>query len=373
MTESKTVKKITSIQPASPFIEGEKSSFYNMPDSTASNLILDTLGAGEDIADLPNRKKAVNHSTAIQVLQKGKERRIELNSGNAQVTIELSDIDKIVGSNKTAKKMFVLALIKANEQAIHGGQLTRNYVSFPLKELVDIGFYKTPQSARRGFKDGMSTLTSLKIKGKLQKGKKKTTTIEALEVLFTGARIVKGQCLIYFNDRISWSFLAQYFTILPTYYFELSNRASDLLYYIFYLARQHTKDIQERGYFTINFRSLQAKLNLPSEVGNREPAKTIKQPIEEAIEEIETAHSKIYNNTEFALLPVYDDLAPIADFLDKGYLKVTLSGDFSKMFIELSNKQSKQIETAAKRKDAIIDKAKAMAISKKMEADTDAQ
>ena len=373
MTESKTVKKITSIQPASPFIEGEKSSFYNMPDSTASNLILDTLGAGENIADLPNRKKAVNHSTAIQVLQKGKERRIELNSGNAQVTIELSDIDKIAGSNKTAKKMFVLALIKANEQAIHGGQLTRNYVSFPLKELVDIGFYKTPQSARRGFKDGMNTLTSLKIKGKLQKGKKKTTTIEALEVLFTGARIVKGQCLIYFNDRISWSFLAQYFTILPTYYFELSNRASDLLYYIFYLARQHTKEIQERGYFTINFRSLQAKLNLPSEVGNTNPYRTIKQPIEEAIEEIETAHSRIYNNTEFALLPVYDDLAPIVDFLDNGYLKVTLSGDFSNMFIELSKKQSKQIETAAKRKNAIVDKAIAMAMSKKMESDTDAQ
>ena len=146
-----------------------------------------------------------------------------------------------------------------------------------------------------------------------------------------------------------------------------------MLYYIFYLARQHTKEIQERGYFTINFRSLQAKLNLPSEVGNTNPYRTIKQPIEEAIEEIETAHSRIYNNTEFALLPVYDDLAPITDFLDKGYLKVTLSGDFSNMFIELSNKQSKQIETAAKRKNAIIDKAKAMAISKKMEADTDAQ
>lgn len=344
--------------------------FYNMPDSTASNLILDTLGAGTSIADLPKRKKAVSHGSNIQVLERGKERRIELNSGKAQVTIELSDIDKMAGSNKTAKKMFVLALIKANEQAIHNGELTRNYVSFPLQELVRIGFYKTPQSARKGFKSGMDTLTSLKVKGKLQKGKKKSTTIEALEVLFTGARITKGQCIIYFNDRISWNFLAQYFTIIPVYYFELSNRASDLLYYIFYLARQHTKDIQERGYFTISFRSLQARLNLPSEIGNTNPYRTIKQPIEEAIEEIETAHSGYYNSTELALLPVYDDLAPISDFLDTGYLKVTLSGDFSRTFIELSKKQTKQIAAAEKRKNAIIDQAKAIATANKIEADS---
>ena len=91
------------------------------------------------------------------------------------------------------------------------------------------------------------------------------------------------------------------------------------------------------------------------------------------MEFVDKGKIRIYNNTEFALLPVYDDLAPIVDFLDNGYLKVTLSGDFSNMFIELSKKQSKQIETAAKRKNAIVDKAIAMAMSKKMESDTDAQ
>lgn len=349
----------------------EANRFYNMPDSTASNLILDTLGAGTSIADLPKRKKAVNHSTNIQVLEKGKERRVLLNGKKAQVTIELSDIEKIAGSNKTAKKMFVLALIKANEQAIHNGQLTRDYVSFPVNELIRIGFYKTPQSAKTGFRNGMKTLTSIKVEGKEYKSKKRVIASEGLRVLFTGYDILKGgQCIIYFNPHINWGLLTQYFTILPVYYFELSNRASDLLYYIFYLARQHTKEIQERGYFTINFRSLQAKLNLPSEVGNREPAKTIKQPIEEAIEEIETAHSGYYNNTELALLPVYDDLAPISDFLDTGYLKVTLSGDFSRTFIELSKKQTKQIAAAEKRKNAIIDQAKAIATANKTEADS---
>lgn len=372
MANTKPVRDITITQPADPYLAPEKSSFYNMPDSTASNLILDTLGAGAGIADLPKRKKAVSHGSNITVLEKGKERRVLLNGNKTQVTIELSDIEKIAGSNKTAKKMFVLALIKANEQAIHNGELTRDYVSFPVNELIRMGFYKTPQSAKIGFRNGMQTLTSIKVEGKEYKSKKKTIVSEGLRVLFTGYDILRGgQCVIYFNPHINWNLITQYFTILPRYYFELSNRASDLLYYIFYLARQHTKDIQERGYFTISFRSLQAKLNLPSEVGNREPAKTIKQPIEEAIEEIEIAHSGYYNNTELALLPVYDDLAPISDFLDTGYLKVTLSGNFSKTFIELSNKQTKQIATAEKRKNAIVDKAKSIAIANKIAAETE--
>ena len=115
----------------------------------------------------------------------------------AEVTIELEDIEKLTGSNKPAKKLFFFFFIKANEQAIHDGQLTKDYISFHLQELVDIGFYKSSNSARAGFFKGADILTSLKIKG---------------EVLFTGAMITKGQCYIFFNPRISWGFLAQYFT-----------------------------------------------------------------------------------------------------------------------------------------------------------------
>ena len=194
-------------QPLEPVKQGE-SSFYNVPDSTASNLVLDVLGAGADIADLPDRKRQVNHNTEYEVLEDGNKRLISLKNGTgtAEVTIELADIEKVTGSNKPTKKLFVLSLIKANEQAIHDGQLTKDYISFPLQELVDIGFYKSSNSARAGFSKGADILTSLKIKGKVKKSKKKGAEIEALEVLFTGARITKGQCYIYFNPRISWGF-----------------------------------------------------------------------------------------------------------------------------------------------------------------------
>lgn len=370
---AKKNQQAQALQPVAPLKPLEQKDFYNVPDSTASNLILETLGAGADIADLPARKRQVNHSTTLEVLESGKRRQVSLKTQKASVTIELADIDKLTGSNKPAKKLFVLALIKANEQAIHEGQLTKNYVSFPLQELIDTGFYSTPQSARKGFNAGMDTLTSLKIKGHIQQTKKKGSSIDALEVLFTGARIERGQCTIFFNERISWSFIAQYFTILPRYYFRLPNRASDLLYYIFYLARQHTKDIEERGYFTISFRAIQHRLQLPSEVGNNNPDRTIKQPIEEAIEQIEDGHSGLYGNEDFSLLPVYDEYAPIASFLDNGYLRVELKGSFAETFIAISKDTAKQIEAAQKRQARITEKAVAINTAKKLEAEEKAK
>lgn len=351
----------------SPLKPQQESNFYNVPDSTASNLILETLGAGENIADLPDRKKQINHNTTYEVLEDGKRRQVSVKNSKAKVTIELADIDKMTGSNKPAKKLFVLSLIKANEQAIFDGQLTKDYISFPLQELIDIGFYKTPQSARTGFKTGMDALTSLKIKGHIQQTKKRGSSIDALEVLFTGANIKNGQCTVYFNPRISWSFIAQYFTILPRYYFKLPNRASDLLYYIFFLARQHTRDIEERGYFTIGFRAIQHRLQLPSEINNGNPYRTIKQPIEEAIEELETEHSLLYGNTEFSLLPVYEETASIKDYLDNGYLRVGLTGAFAETYIAISKDTAKQIEQAEKRQARITEKAVAIKTAKAIE------
>lgn len=368
-------KDLREQQPLTPLQPIEQKDFYNMPDSTASNLILETLGAGANIADLPDRKKQINRSTTLEVLENGKSRRVTLSGSKSRVTIELSDIDKLTGSNKPAKKLFVLSLIKANEQAIHGGQLTRDYVTFPLQELVDIGFYKSLRSARTGFNSGMDALTSLKVKGYTQRSKKKRdkrdkeSAVDALEVLFTGAKIENNQCFIRFNYAIDWGFIVQYFTILPKYYFALPNRASDLLYYIFYLARQRTKDIKERGYFTIGFRAIQSRLQLPNEKGLNNPQRDIKQPIEDAIEQIENAHSATYKNMEFGLLPVYDEAAPIAEYLDNGYLQVSLEGSFAGSFIEFSRDAAKQIEADKKRRTSIAEKAIAASIAKKMSQD----
>jgi hypothetical protein len=352
----------------------EKKSFFNMPNSPASNSIMEVLNAGKNkLNELPDRKRQYSNSQEVSVLEYKDKRLIKYsnNSNTSEVTIELSDINLLTSWSKPnpAKKLFTYTLVKANSQILKDGLLIKDYVTFPLQELIDIGFYKNIRSARKGFNDGADTLTSLKVKGKMKKSKNSEVTIDALEVLFTGANIKKGQCTIYLNNRINWGFIAQYFTYLPTYTFSLSNRAFDLIQFIFYLARQHTKDIEERGYFTIGFRAIQSRLLLPSEATTTNPQRDIKDVIEATIEKIEDAHSQYYKNTNFQLLPVCNEKAPIKEYLDHGYLKITMLGEFAKDFVELSRKQKKQIKSAETRKQKRIDNAISKNLAKKMEAE----
>lgn len=350
-------------------VEQAKKLFYDMPNSSASHLLFDILSAGDSIADLPARKKQVNHGTIYEVKASGDKRLVSMENyeGTAKVTVELADINKL---NKAGKKLLILSLVKANEQALHNGELTRDYISFPLQDLIQYGLYARLNGARKGFEIGTDALTSIKVKGTIRKSKKSTATIKALEVPFTGAKIENNQCYIYLNTRIDWNFLTQYFTKIPKYYFKLSNRASDLLYYIFYLARQHTKEIASRGYFTISFRAIHNLLKLPSEINNRKPQQYIKEPIENAVEEIEKEHKQMYGNKEFSLELVYDEKAGISEYLDNGYLKVSLKGAFAEPFISQNQTQQKKIQQAEQKKARIEEKAIAMKMAKEDKTET---
>lgn len=340
-------------QPEATQPERQEKEFYHVPEGAPNALIMDILASGEELGNLPDRKKTTSKDIKLDVKGKGKSRTITQENGanTTAITVELSDIDKLAGSNKAAKKLFIRCGIEANRQAITNGKLTQDHISFPLQRLVDDGNYSNLRSARKGFTQGADVLTSIKIKGKVTKSKKDEAEIEALEVPFTGSRISKGQCIVFLNPRINWSFFTQYFTALPPYCFKLSNRAFDLLYYIFSTARQRTHDIEQRGYFTISFRAIQYKLQLPNEVGAANPQRDIKDAIENAIEEIENEHSAAYANADFTITPVYNENAPIAEYLDNGYLKVELKNDFAKTFIEISKSTAKQIAAAQKRKE----------------------
>ena len=340
--------------------------FYVLPTSPVSNFLFDILNSGKDIAELPARKKHVNYGTKYEVKASGNKRQVSMENyqGTAKVTVELADINIL---NKAGKKLLILSMIKANEQSLHNGELTRDYISFPLQELVDYGLYSRLSGARKGFAIGTDALTSIKIKGTIRKTKKSTATIQALEVPFTGAKIENNHCFIYLNNRIDWKFLAQYFTKIPKYYFKLSNRASDLLYYIFYLARQHTNEIAERGYFTVSFRAIYSLLQLPDPSVARNPQRDIKEVIENSVTEIETEHNTTYGNKELSFALVYSEQAGISEYLDNGYLKVSLSGTFAEFFIEQSHTRESKIEREEKKQARIEEKAKAIHIAKSME------
>lgn len=340
----------------------EKEIFYNVPTSPATNGILKVLSSGkENLARMNERAKTVSHTQQVKVLQNEKKRQVTINSNNSTVTVEIADIDKLMGSNKTAKKLFIFNLIKINEKAYSGETLRRNYIQYGLQELQDIEFYNTLQSARKGFKNGMDMLTSLKLKGSMKKGKKEV--IMALEVLFTGANIKNGVCTVYINERINWDFIAAFYTILPRFSFKLNNRAFDLMLYIFYLARQNIREIEEESCFNISLRAVQNQLQLPNELRNKDPQRTIKEPVEKAIAEI----MQYKSDSEFTIELVADNNSPITAYLDNGYIKITLKGNYAKNFIALSRHKAKQIETARKKRETMIEKAIAINTAKNIE------
>lgn len=342
-----------------------------LPTSQVTDLAMSALIGGRDnIERIPEMKTAVSHGVEMDYKAKGDMRELSYSKGGDSISLGISDITKLCGTNKSAKRLFLLILQKANEQALHDGHLTRDSITFPLKELVDLGIYSRPQSARTGFNDGMDILTSLKVKGSITKHTKKGEkhVVDTMAVLFTTSRIKNGQCTVFLNYNLDWGFVVQYFTCIPRYYYSLPNTAADLLYYIFYMARQgqNMKKIAETGSFTISYQAIHTKLALPDPSACPNPQRDIKDRIAKAIEDIEEAHWSTCKNKDLQLLPICDEEASARQFINSGKLKVTLKNDFAENFIKISDSKQKKIEAIQKRKDKVADRARAAYLEKKM-------
>lgn len=353
----------------------QEQEYYNLPVSSHADMMYKVLGTGTELALLPEKAGLVSNTQQIEIFENRNRRKIVAKGHNTETIIEVSDLDKLIGSNKSAKKMLQLVLIKMNEQAYdYENGLHSDFVTFNLQELVDIGYYSSIRAARRGYKDAMSILTDLKVQAKY-KGKKniEEATSEGVVVLFPTAIVENNQCSIRITRDISWKPLMRFFTILPRFAFQLGNRAFDLLYTIFYLARQSTQAIKEKGYFDIGFRTIQQRLDLPNEKETPNPARDIKQRIEESINEIEQQAKMAGHSGYLKITPVYNNNAGIKEYLDKGYIRVELNDIFSHPFIEQGEHRERMITANRKRQQAIVDKAKAAAMQKKLEAEQETE
>ena len=124
----------------------------------------------------------------------------------------------------------------------------------------------------------------------------------------------------------------------------MSNNAFSLVRYIFFIARQNTQSIKDKGTFTISLEAVRENLGLPApeDVNNRKYRQYIIEPIEEAIEEIEEALLKVPEAKEygFTLTPYGTDTSNINKWL-QGYLEIGLNGDFAETFVRIATKAEK--------------------------------
>ena len=320
--------------------------YERVPSSTAVNIMLEALSAGDHLGELPARKRKVNHEANYKIkAERGSpSRRIIYSSqkGKESVTLEIADVSKLAGNNGPVKKLFVRILAKANERALYNGIVT-NDVIFHLDDLIEDKQYTSRRTAKKGVGTSLDILTGVKItlKGDATRGR----------VLFPTYDIERtGRVRVVLNEDLNWREIASFFMLLPSYYYRLSNRAGDLLFYICYLARQNLNDIQDHGYFTISFRAIQNRLMLPSEKENKNPQRDIKDPINDAITEMEDANLETQNNTDLQFELVCDDTLPIAEYLDTGYLKVFVNNALADTLLETKRQNDrKRIEAEHKR------------------------
>ena len=342
--------------------------FYIVPTTPATESTLKMLSSRGNLMQMQERRPKICHSQTIETyvpIGGGKGRKVTFETtGVSSITLTISDVDKLIHAPK-AKKMFIYALKKINDQVFSGGELKRDYVTFRLQELVDIGYYSTIQSARVGFKEAMSVLTDIKISGELRMGKNKELKSDKLAPLFRGYDLLgKGVYCFYIEPRINWAMVCAFYTSLPRYYFELRSRASELLYFVAVRARQCAEEIRQRGYITISMRAVQERLSLPSETNYINPERDIKKPVIDAIEEI---NQRDGTNGDIKLELIGSNKRQISDFLDNAYIKASIGGEYAKSFKEIAEKQQKQIETAQKRREAITERAIAQNLAKKLE------
>lgn len=232
----------------------------------------------------------------------------------------------------SAKKMLLFLLVKMNQQCQHKGTRLRDDITFPLQELVDCGLYASIRSARKGFLATEEVLSSIQIMGydKVggEKGKKEVVISEPI-CPFTDFSISHNLCSVTLNPAMDVAFFCHSYAVVPKEVFTLSNRGFTLLWYLCFLARQNWKELKEKGCFTVRTHTIQTLLSLPPEEGNKDVKRTIKQPVEDAIQEIMEATKGTME------IEIVKQGTSIKEYLKQGTLLVKMKSSFIEYYQQL--------------------------------------
>lgn len=232
------------------------------------------------------------------------------------------------------RKLTPYVFQKANQQSYP------DEIMIDLEELVDLGMYGNIDSAWKAlsaWQERMST-TDVSVKRGRQGAEG--------GILFYHRRRKQGVAYISVNPRISLRVFAQQWTIFPSWAYSLSQRAFDLVFHIFYVARQNVGKIAETGSFRISLKALLAPMGLPTPEEakrGRRYKQLIKDPIKDAVREVE---EKVASTPEargcLTLIPMWNDAAREIDEWLNGTIEVRMVDKYASSFIELHEKSQEK-------------------------------
>lgn len=268
----------------------------------------------------------------------------------AEYTVSIERVKELFAKRvQNGAKIFNFLLQKLNEQ---------NYqekTKFRLSELVDAGIYANLDSAYRGLKTVTDKLMRIHVEGKATayQGRKRKEVLNTKAAIVAYRAVTYNECVVSLPPIIRDS--APAITILPRWGYSLQNEnAYILLDYTYYLARQNTDKIRERGCFNIKLESVRCHIGLPPPEEVKENNKgnyniLIVKPIEDAITAIEDRQQG--EGDELKITPVYNaDYKNIYEYLD-GYLEIRLSGAASEYMEQRAIKEESK-KAAARRLEA---------------------
>lgn len=293
-----------------------------------------------DLTASGKKKSDRNKALTVKPVKNGFEVTEKKKGSVNNITI----INKDLIQSTSAMKLFVFLLAKANQQNFNPT------IHFQLQELVNIGMYSSIISARTGFKNHILAVQSLQMAGEFKKGKRNVKAGGG--VLFYNHSIDQNGVTVWVNENFNIEYLASYYTVLPAWAWGLNNSAFEILLYIFMKSRTERTDK-----FNLSFSIIRERLALPTkeeyiEKGKKwKPAQYVKQPIIDAIENI-IAAIEINQDKNIKLDPHYIINDQDLDEWLKGYLTITISGEYSEKIKEIQKKQVKIIEANTERKEA---------------------
>lgn len=253
-------------------------------------------------------------------------------------------LNKELIQSTSAMKLFVFLLAKANQQNFNP------VIYFSLQELVNIGMYSNITNARAGFKNHIMAVQSLQIAGEMKKHKK--TVKQAGRVLFTGYDIDQNGVKVQVNDDFDLEYIASYYLKFPAWAFALSNNAFEILLYAFEKSR-----VERSGTINISLSIIRERLTLPTkqeydDSGKKwKPGQYVKKPIMEAIDGITAAINQNKDENVKVETHYIINSKDLDEWL-KGYITITIKGDYTEKLPEIRAKQSRIIEANKERKEA---------------------
>lgn len=322
--------------------EGRLPELIRVPNTAEGNFINTCLTYART-GRVPSVLHSKNSDVSVKKDDKGTV-TITISDGSGDMTATMRNFNGIVrDKNANINKIFRYVL-----HEIYSQNFSRPVV-FPLQNLVDLGIYKTVDSARMNLPKALMKISDASIEVSGRRGRKKKT--DGMRIV-TEFSVTSTTVSVYPTD-LEWAqkALSEYTAWVPRFVWGLNGNSFMLAYEIFTRARQRSNQghVLKNEPYPMTVKYIVDVLGLPtveecSTRFNRKYREKIQDPIDRAIADIREAASKASGESGNLLTISMEGMieaADINDYIANGRINVTLKGEWAEHYKEVGKMTAK--------------------------------